>query len=144
MARKVVTVRPGASVAAAAETMDRHSIGCLVVTEGNGAVGIVTERDVLRKVVAAGRDPREVRVEEVMTSPVVAVSPDTEVEQAAVRMRQARIRRLAVVSEGKLAGIVTSSDIVGALPDLDGVLMEFAAMKGEEIRARLREAFKHI
>ncbi len=111
--RAVITVRPDATVFDAASRMNEHQIGSLVVTGRDGGVlGIVTERDVLKRVVAAARDPRETSVASVMTSEVVVCDPETRVEELRAIMRARRIRHVPVVSrEGTLLGMVSIGDL---------------------------------
>ncbi len=115
LARKgsdVIAVKPGETVLKAAELMSERGIGGLVVTEGGRLVGIFTERDILRRVVAPRRDPAATKVAEVMTTPVTACAPDTPVEECAAMMTGKRIRHLPVVSERGLAGVITIGDVL--------------------------------
>ncbi|BAJ51400.1 signal-transduction protein [Candidatus Caldarchaeum subterraneum] len=115
MTADVVTVSPTTSVYAAAKIMAEEEVGSLVVTVGEKPVGVLTERDVVRRVVAAGLSPRRTSVEDVMTSPVVVVGENTSLEEAVAIMASNRVRRLLVVRDEKLVGIVTVTDIVRAL-----------------------------
>ena len=105
-------IQPEATVLAAARLMNRHRIGALVVESEGHICGIFTERDILRRVVAVGRDPAETPVSAVMTSKVVCCTPDTDTNEAAGAMRNRRIRHLPVADEcGKLLGIVSIGDL---------------------------------
>ncbi|MDJ0272966.1 MAG: CBS domain-containing protein [Candidatus Caldarchaeum sp.] len=115
MTADVVTVSPETSVYAAAKLMAEEEVGSLVVTVGEKPVGVLTERDVVRRVVAAGLSPRRTSVEDVMTSPVVVVGENTTLEEAVAIMASNHVRRLLVVRGEKLVGIVTVTDIVRAL-----------------------------
>src|SRR3990172_6513583 len=99
MSQTPVTIAPHATVAEACAIMRDREIGSLIVVEDGRPTGIVTERDVVTKVAALDRLPREVSVRSVMTSPVVAIHPDEEVAEAARTMAARKIRRLAVVLE---------------------------------------------
>lgn len=100
------------SVFQAALEMNRHRIGALVVESENQVVGIFTERDLLRRIVAERRNPEETLVEEVMTRDVVCCSPDTTAEEARTAMRERRIRHLPVADEeGKLVGLISIGDL---------------------------------
>jgi len=115
LARKgsnVISVKPGETVLKAAELMSERGIGGLVVTEGGRLVGIFTERDILRRVVAPQRDPAATRVAEVMTTPVTACAPDTSVDECAAMMTAKRIRHLPVVADRGLAGMITIGDVL--------------------------------
>ena len=114
MSRNVAGVQKTATVAEAAQVMTSRNISCVVALEGDEAVGILTERDVLGKVVAQHRDPTRATMEEVMSSPVATVRPDHSVFSASRTMEAMGIRRL-VVTEGKrLCGIVAQTDIFRA------------------------------
>ncbi len=103
----VVTVSPADTVAQAARAMVERRVGAAVVLEGERIAGVVTERDVLEKVVATGRDGARVAVREVMTSPALSIGLSSSVEEAAQIMRERHIRHLVVVDgEGRLAGML--------------------------------------
>jgi len=109
---QVFNVRPNATVLDAAVLMNEHKIGGLVVTEEDRVAGIVTERDVLRKVVAARRDPAEVPVSQIMTDKVVCVSSDTSLDEARAIFMERRIRHLPVVdAEGRVEGMISIGDV---------------------------------
>ena len=83
-----------------------------MVAERGRPVGIFTERDILRRVVAQQRDPTTTRVADAMTSPVIACAPETSVEECAAMMTAKRIRHLPVVNEQRLAGVITIGDVL--------------------------------
>jgi len=106
--------------------MREREIGSLVVVETGKPMGIVTERDILTKVAAPDKQPSRVLVRDIMTSPVVVVHPHEEVAEAAKLMSQRKIRRLPVVQEGKLVGMITENDIIRVWPQLIEVTREYA------------------
>jgi CBS domain-containing protein len=109
---QVFTIEPEATVLAAAELMNQHRIGCLLVCEGMRIHGILSERDILQRVVAARRDPSTTTVAEVMTVHVIFASPDMPIEQAQRIMMEKRIRHLPVVSnDGQLCGMISIGDL---------------------------------
>jgi CBS domain-containing protein len=110
--REVVTVDAAATVLQAARRMNERGIGGLVVMEGARLVGIFTERDVLRRVVAEGRDPARTPVREVMTAPVLRCGPDAPLDECRVLMTDRRIRHLPVVEQDELRGIITTGDLL--------------------------------
>lgn len=115
LARKgsdIISVAPGETALHAAQLMNDRGIGGLVVTDGGRLAGIFTERDILRRVVAQGRDPATTRVTEVMTAPVIACSPDTSLDECAAMMTAKHIRHLPVVSEKGLSGVITIGDVL--------------------------------
>ncbi len=109
----VSTVPPETSVLQATRLMNEKRIGSLLVTVADGrVVGMFTERDVLTRVVAAGRDPVVTTVGEVMTTPVAYVTPDTPLEECGAIVTQKRIRHLPVIDGERLVGLITSGDLV--------------------------------
>jgi CBS domain-containing protein len=110
--REVFTVGTDETVMAAANLMNERGIGGLVVTEDGRVSGIFTERDVLRRVVAARRDPATTRVGDVMTTPVASCRPDTTLAECRAFMTEKRIRHLPVVGDKGLCGIVTIGDLL--------------------------------
>lgn len=115
LARKgsqVICIDRTATVLEAAQRMNEHRIGSVVVSEFGHVVGIFTERDVLQRVVAEGRDPATLRVGEVMTEEVACCHPETSLEEASTAMKERRIRRLPVVDGGnKLIGMISMGDL---------------------------------
>ena len=115
LARKsgeVISIAPSDSALHAAQTMNQHGIGGLVVMDHGALQGVFTERDILRRVVAAGRDPQSTPVREVMTAPVITCLPDTSVEECGAIMSGKRIRHLPVTDDRGLVGLVTSGDLL--------------------------------
>jgi CBS domain-containing protein len=109
---QVVSIGAGEAVLAAASLMNERSIGGLVVTDDERVVGIFTERDILRRVVAARKDPATTLVRDVMTSPVACCRPDTNLAECRSVMTEQRIRHLPVVERERLCGIVTIGDLM--------------------------------
>ena len=119
MARDPVTVDSERTVREAALAMDRSGIGCVLVTSRQDgkekAIGIVTERDLVRRVLTMEGHISELRVKNIMSSPLIVVDPSATIEEAAGIMERSRVRRLPVVDEGGLVGVVTVSDLAKAL-----------------------------
>jgi len=103
-------VHPTASIREAAEDMKRMHRGCLVVIDEGKLVGILTERDLVQKVLATGRNPNEIPVSKIMSEPVITVSPGTSLSDAARKMIAHGVRRLPVVEGSKVVGMLTVSD----------------------------------
>ena len=115
--RETVVVDPSASAEEAARAMAAHNIGAVPVVEGDRLAGIFTERDVLTRVVAAGRQPATTLVRDVMSSDLVVAEVNESYETCLSRMQQARVRHLIVLDGGRLAGIVSLRDVLAA--DID-------------------------
>lgn len=109
---RIVTLRPEASVLEATELMNEHHIGSVLVMREEDLVGIFTERDLLRRVVAAQRNPARTPLAEVMTSPVACAGPDTTLNEIRDAMRRQRIRHMPVLdAEGRIIGVVSIGDL---------------------------------
>ena len=112
MTNSVVRIHPDESVAVAARTLARYNIGILPVCGGDGRVyGVVTDRDLVTRCVAAGRLPASTPVREVMTKGVVCAPPDMDTVAAARLMGYQQIRRLPVLENGRLCGMVSLGDL---------------------------------
>ncbi|GBC72832.1 Hypoxic response protein 1 [archaeon HR04] len=111
MVRDVVTISPDKTAQDAARLMAEHGIGSVVVMDSEKVIGIVTERDLVRKVCAKDIPSSKVKIQDVMSAPIITAEPDLPIEAAVQRMFNNKIRRLPVVENGRLVGIVTISDI---------------------------------
>lgn len=111
MTRSVVSIDPGESVEVAARTMAQHNIGALPVVTGGKLCGMLTDRDIVTRCLAVNRQPGSTTVRQVMTGQVTAVRPDMETGAAAHLMGRLQIRRLPVVDNGKLCGMVSLGDM---------------------------------
>ena len=120
-----VVVKPTITVLEAARLMKEKKIGNVLVVEDNQPIGILTESDIIKKVVAEGKTSRNVLVEEVMTTPVIVTEPYIPVEEAMKTMGKCNIRRLPVVENGKLIGIITHKDISRISPLLNEIAREW-------------------
>jgi CBS domain-containing protein len=109
---EVLKIDAGASVFAAVERMVANNVGSLLVTEGDEIAGIVTERDYLRRVTLEGRQERETPVREIMSSPLIVVTPETTIDECMALMTDRRIRHLPVVENGDVVGLVSIGDLV--------------------------------
>ena len=114
MTREVIVISPEATVLEAAKLMVEKDVGSLVVKGEKGELGIITERDILRRVVAQEKDPRKVKVKDIMSTPIITCTPETTIDEAAALMATSRIRRLPVIDNDKVVGIITAYDIAKA------------------------------
>src|SRR5713226_7632143 len=118
MEENVQTVDLDTNVKKSAGVMAKRGIGSLVVVQGGKAVGIVTERDLVSKVIADGLDPAKVLVRDIMSTPLITIRPDAKLAESARLMSEYKIRRVVVTAaDGSLAGIVTASDLARVLAE---------------------------
>lgn len=106
----VITIDSASTVRDAARKMNDNGIGCVVITDGQSPVGIITERDFVRRI-ALNERPLSTIVREVMSSPLISIDPDATVWEVAEKMKLEKIRKIPVITGGKLVGIVTTTDI---------------------------------
>ena len=112
MTNPVIRIHPDESVAVAARMLERYNIGILPVCGNDGKIrGLVTDRDMVTRCIAAGKYPAQTRVGEIMTCQVVSAAPDTDGALAASLMGSRQIRRLPVVENGQLRGMVSLGDL---------------------------------
>lgn len=111
MVEKVITIRADATVKEAVKLMNEYEIGCLIVAEKREAVGIITERDVLKRVISKSKDPEVTKVLEIMSKPLIVGGPDMYVEDAARIMFKRNIKKLPIRKDEQLVGLITLSDI---------------------------------
>lgn len=112
MSDRVISVGVDEPVSAAARLMQRSNLGALPVCDGKGALrGMVTDRDIVLRCVAAGDDPERVRVGEIMSRGIITTGPFEELEHAVRLMSQDQVRRLPVLDNGRLVGMVTLCDM---------------------------------
>jgi len=119
MSSPVVTASPDTNVFEIAKKMTEENIGSIViVNEAGEVIGIITEDDLIKRVLAKGKDPFTTKAEEIMTKPIVYVSPDTDLKDAADIMVSKNIGHLVVIENGKLVGIIAEYDILRLAPNL--------------------------
>lgn len=99
------------SVSEVARIMDKKIIGSVLIEENHNVIGIMTERDILRKVVAKGKNPDQLTVKDIMSYPIITINADEDILEASKLMDKHKIRRLIVTEEGKIVGIITVNSI---------------------------------
>ena len=130
MVSDVITVEAEATVREAVDIMNKHEIGCLVVVdEEEKPVGVMTERDLLTRVLAKRKDPVRTKVSQVMSKPIITATPHMDLEAAAKLMFEKKIKKLPVVEDGQLVGLVTLTDMVRVQPQIIKVLKSLAKAK---------------
>ncbi|MCS7109183.1 MAG: CBS domain-containing protein [Candidatus Micrarchaeota archaeon] len=124
MQKGVVVLESSKSALDAAKVMEKNKIGSVIVTEKGKAVGIVTERDLVRRVLAARKSP-SIKLKSILSSPLRVARPDQDIQEAVLAMKKYKIKKLAIVdNRGRLVGIVTDTDITRALPGMMDILQE--------------------
>lgn len=121
----VVTADPNDAAAEVAELMSKHNVGCVVITRGQEPVGIVTDRDIVVETIADGIVPPGLTASDIMTADVVTADADAGVLEQCSKMCDAEVRRMPLVKDGRLVGIITMDDI---LPQLADKFQELAAV----------------
>ncbi len=115
MSRNIVTIQQDSKVIEAINIMASHRISCIVVMESDEVVGVFTERDLLNKIIGRQKNPNSIKIQEVMTCPVISIPSDFSVLSASKVMEKEQVRRLITMDEGKLCGIITQTDILAVL-----------------------------
>jgi len=125
MSSPVITVKEDDTVDKVAKLMDQHRIGSVVVVkDADEPVGVITERDIVRKVVAKDELPSEIKAKDIMSTPLIVIDADESVKEAARMMAKFDIRRLIVMHKGRMVGIVSARDLLLAMPDLIDIMVE--------------------
>jgi CBS domain-containing protein len=124
MSKDVKVVRPDTLVKEVVATMNKFNIGSIIVVQSDRPVGIITERDILKRIVEPCLAPETLRAREIMSSPVVTIRDTVSIDEAAKIMARKRLKKLLVMEENKLAGILTFTDIVTQVPHMLGILEE--------------------
>ena len=131
MSSPVVTIDEAETVNKAAANMDMHDLGAVIVQNKAGkSIGIITERDIVIRVVAKNLKPDTVKSKEIMTTPLVTIEPEASISEAARRMNHLDIRRLGVIYKGNLVGIISSKDVLGVMPELLEIMQERSRIEG--------------
>ncbi len=131
LVKDVFNIDRHASIEAAARNMKNHRVGSLIVIEESKPVGIITEQDIARSVVAEGLDAKETKVNEIMSTDLKTVEANEDVHEAMHQMGQNEIKHLVVFNEGNFEGIVTFKDIIQVMPSLID-LVEFKKISKAE------------
>jgi CBS domain-containing protein len=119
MTKNVITIDSSTPVKNAAELMDKHDIGCLIVVNEGKPIGIITERDMLKRVLLQFKDPRITRVSDVMSTPLMVSTPETDLREAVTFMNERRIKKLAIVESDVLIGLLSITDVVRSVAFLE-------------------------
>jgi len=141
MSSPVVTLGENEASNKVANVMDNNDLGCVIVTNSAGnSIGIITERDLVIRVLAKNLKPDAVKAKEIMTTPLVTIEPDATITEAARRMNRLDIRRLGVIYKGNLVGVISSKDILGVMPELIEIIQEKSRIEGVNRTEETEEA----
>ena len=140
MVQKVVTVEEDASLKEVVTLMNKHEIGCLVVCKNQRPVGIITERDLLKKVLANSPEMTHIRVQQIMSTPVLTGRHDMEIEQAIGLMVEQKIKKVPITQNGKLVGLVTLTDILRFQPQL---IRMYKILSSDAVPPRMKKVFDY-
>lgn len=132
MSSPVITIEETASANLVANLMDKEGLGCIIVTNKEGKpLGVITERDLVVRVLAKNAKPDSLKASDVMTSPLITIEPDMTISDAARRMSHLNVRRLGVIYKGQITGLLSSKDILGVMPELIEIIQERAKIEKE-------------
>ena len=133
MSTPVETIKLNATAYDAANILKNKKIGCLVVVnDGMEPVGLITEKDLVQKVVAKNLKSKEVLIKDIVSPKLISISPKATIIEAAKLMARKNIKRLPVVENGKVIGIITVSDIVSVSPKIFEIMIEVSKIRDEE------------
>lgn len=139
MAVNVVSMPPDASVFEVSKAMAEMDIGSVIIADKDRPLGIITESDIVRRVIVGEKDTKTTTASEVMSSPIIHVEPGTGLTDAMRVMAKSNIRRVAVLKNNTLAGIITSRDLLRWSPELIDILVESLRLKDEVASSRTND-----
>ena len=126
MVKEVFTIEAESAVNEAVTIMSTREIGCLVVVHNEVPVGIVTERDMLKRVLLAAKDPEKTKVSQIMSTPLISGEPEMSVQAAVTLMSEKKIKKLPIMEKGCLIGLITLTDLARSVAYLKHVISNIA------------------
>ena len=130
MSSPVVTTSEDVPSNTIAKLMSENKLGCVIVSNKDGKpLGMITERDLVVRVLAKNIQPLNVKAKEIMTAPLATIEPEATISDAARRMSRLDIRRLGVIYKGDLVGLISSKDILGVMPELIEIIQEHSRIE---------------
>ena len=127
MVKEIVTIDDNLTVREAVDLMNKFDIGCVIAVKNGKAMGILTERDILKRIVAGGKDAATTSVKEAMSSPLVVAEPSMDLGEAVKLMFQMKIKKLPVVDGKRIVGLVSLTDVARFQPEVMSILKQLAA-----------------
>ena len=136
MTRTVVTATPAMSAAEAGKKMVENRVGNILIVEKGRPVGIVTESDMVAKVISKNVKPGSIKLEQLMSQPLITTKSSDDINDAVLVMAQKKIRRLPVIDDGALVGIITDADVIQASSEINQILDNLIQMNRETVLDR--------
>ena len=136
MVENVFTAEPNDSVGQVAELMNKHEIGCVIIVDDGKPVGVVTERDMIKRVICRSKGSEKMKVAQIMSKPLIEASPEMPAGDAAKLMLERNIKKLPIVENGKLLGLVTLTDLIRS----EGVIEYLNGLSLNGVSPRLKKA----
>lgn len=122
MTKRIISTDYSDSIQKVAKKMVKHRVGSMIITKKNRPVGIITETDINKRIVAPAKDPKKIKAKDIMSSPIIHVKPNDDISEVVYKMKKHKIRRFPVVKNGKIVGILTNTDIARISPEMIDVL----------------------
>lgn len=122
MTTPVIKIEHNRTVQDAAKKMAKYRVGSIIVVKKGNPIGIITETDLNKKIVAPAKDPKKLKVEDVMSSPIIFSRPSDDIVTAVEKMEKHKIKRLPVLEKGKIVGVLTNTDIARNSPEMIDIL----------------------
>ncbi len=134
MTTRPITAKPSITVKECADLMTKHAVGSIIIVEGKDLKGIVSKKDIVSKIVSMNKDASKTKVNEIMTpaKKMVTISPGIDIYEAMILMKENDVKRLPVMDDGKLLGLITSKDILKIEPALFDLLVENIRLREED------------
>ena len=129
MTKKIITIKSDETVLEAAKAMETNRVGSLIVTTNEKPVGIITESDIIKKIVSKNILADNIKISDIASKPIIFSSPEERLSDAAAKMITNKVRRLAVIDNGELVGILTHTDIAQNMPSMVTLLSERVKMR---------------
>lgn len=140
MSSPVITIEENAPANRVAELMDKQDLGCIIVTNQEGKpLGVITERDLVVRVLSKNVKPDSLKANEIMTSPLITIEPGATITEAARRMSKLNVRRLGVIYKGQITGLLSSKDVLAVMPELIEIIQERARIESDRAEEESEE-----
>lgn len=132
MTKNPVIVSKETNIKECAKEMIKHKVGSVLVIENKKLLGILTEKDIIEKVVLTEKEPKNVKAEQVMTNKITTTTPEEDIYKAILKMRNTSVRRLPVIENNEIIGLLTLKDILRIHPDLFDIIAEKIRIREED------------